>query len=110
MIKHKSRTPLFINSWYFGAGNLISSFTWRAKRPYKKIKQLYGEKLNDFHSEEITKPIKVLSQKEKERIRNEIKADIRQQNIKLIFASLISILFAIAFLWTIGYVVRKYYF
>ena len=78
---------------YIGAGNNLLVFTRRAKPSFSKIKQIYGEHLeNSVHTQTPIKNEKKLSAELKLKIREEIRKEtirgIRNQ-ILAIFISLI---------------------
>ncbi len=92
-------------SGYIGAGNNINVFTRRPKPSFSKLKQIYGEHLEDFKVNDSThKDRKKISNELREKIkanaRKDYKRFIRNQII-IALISLIIVFLMILIVWKI---------
>ena len=93
-----------IGSSYMGAGRSLNSFTQKARSPFSKIKQIYGDHLESIsiHYPDVKKQ-KSLSPELKEQIRAKMRASQRKVLIRqIIVGTLVGIasIILIIVLWT----------
>ncbi len=90
-MKKRQRRRMNLTFGYIGSGNKTSLFTRKPKTPFRKIKEIYGEELEHFttkirNSEDKKTPFSV---EDKEKIRNNVKRQLKREQRKNIRALLI---------------------
>ncbi|MFC0877868.1 hypothetical protein ACE01N_14815 [Saccharicrinis sp. FJH2] len=97
-------------SGYIGAGNNPLVYSRSSVPSFAKLKQLYGDHLENYHHEQLTSNDKEeISVELKEKIRNQIKKEIRATYRRRIAALTISLTFVLLVIFVLYKVVVHFF-
>ncbi|MFB6343557.1 hypothetical protein ACE1ET_17670 [Saccharicrinis sp. FJH62] len=97
-------------SGYIGAGNNPLVYTKSSVPSFAKLKQLYGDHLENYHHEKLTpNDEKKISGELKEKIRSQIKKEIRATYRKRIVSLTISLIFVLLVIFILYKVVIHFF-
>ncbi|MEX2380179.1 MAG: hypothetical protein WD530_05515 [Vicingaceae bacterium] len=107
MTKRTSRR-ISPSSAYIGAGNKTSIFSRKARKPFEDISDIYKQAIKKDSDQDYRESFRKLTEEEKIAIKQKIRKQNIKTNQKLFFAIILTVLFSVALLYLLIFLIKNY--